>query len=88
MSFRWSASACLKLQEVAFKALRAERRLVFFPDQKGLDLFSLRRRVLTPTLTGAGPNVTILKIWQSASIDKVDGLTEYLLGLAENEERT
>jgi hypothetical protein len=44
--------------------------------------------VLTPTLTGAGPNVTILKIWQSASIDKVYGLTERLLGLAENEERT
>jgi hypothetical protein len=44
--------------------------------------------VLTPKLTGAGPNVTILKIWQSASIDKVYGLTERLLGLAENEERT
>jgi hypothetical protein len=32
------------------------------------------RRLLTAKLTGAGPNVTILKLLTSASIDKVDGL--------------
>jgi hypothetical protein len=64
-------AACLKLQEVAFKALKAERRLVVFPAGKGLDLFHLRRRLVTVKLTGAGPNVTILKLLESASIDKV-----------------
>ena len=67
-------NACLKLQEVAFKALGTEKLLVVFPDGKGLDLLNLRRRLLTAKLTGAGPNVTILKLLQSASIDKVDGL--------------
>jgi len=60
-----------QLQEVAFKALKTEKPLVFFPDQKGLDFLNLRRRLLTAKLTGAGPNVTILKLLQSASIDKV-----------------
>jgi NAD(P)H-flavin reductase len=59
---------------VAFKALDTEKLLVVFPAGKGLDLLNLRRRLLTAKLTGAGPNVTILKRLQSASIDKVDGL--------------
>lgn len=71
MSFRRSAQRVLKLQEVAFKALEAERRMVFFADGKGLDLLNLRRRLLTKKLTGAGPNVTILKLLESVSIDKV-----------------
>jgi hypothetical protein len=67
-------AACLKLQEVAYKALDTEKLLVFFPAGKGLDLLSLRRRLLTAKLTGAWTNVTILKLLQSASIDKVNGL--------------
>jgi hypothetical protein len=56
---------------VALKALKTEKPLVFFPDQKGLDFLDLRRRLLTAKLTGAGPNVTILKLFERASIDKV-----------------
>jgi hypothetical protein len=67
-------AACLKLQEVAFKALDTEKLLVVFPAGKGLDLLNLRGRLLTAKLTGAWTNVTILKLLQSASIDKVDGL--------------
>src|SRR3954451_6432182 len=74
-SFRVSTNACLKLQEVAYKALWAEKRLVVCLAAKGLDLLSLRGRLLTPKLTSAGPNVTILKILQAESIDKLDGLT-------------
>jgi hypothetical protein len=66
--------------------LRTEKRLVSFPDGKGLDLFILRGRLVTAKLTGAGPNVTILKLLQSPSIDKVDGLTGPLAGTGENEE--
>jgi hypothetical protein len=62
------------LQEVVYKAPRAEKRLVVFPAAKGLDLLSLRGRLLTAKLTSAGPNVTILKLLRSKSIDKVDGL--------------
>src|SRR5579864_1898892 len=40
-------NACLKLQEVAFKALEAGRTPGFFPAGKGLDLLSLRRRLVT-----------------------------------------
>jgi hypothetical protein len=68
-------AACLKLQEVAFKALKAEKAAKPLSRWKGLDLLNLRRRLLTVESTGAGPNVTILKLLQSASIDKVDGLT-------------
>jgi hypothetical protein len=64
-------AACLKLQEVAYKARRAEKPLVVFPAAKGLDLFYLRGRLVTAKLTGAGPNVTILKLLRSKSIDKV-----------------
>jgi hypothetical protein len=49
-------------------------------------LLSLRRRLVTLKLTGAGPNVTILKLLRPASIDKVDGQTGTLAGIAENEE--
>ena len=63
--------AGLKLQEVAYKAPRAEKPLVVFPAAKDLDLLSLHKRLVTARLTGAGPNVTILKILHRASIDKV-----------------
>jgi hypothetical protein len=49
-------------------------------------LLSLRERLITAKLTSAGPNVTILKLLQSASIDKVNGLTGPLAGTGENEE--
>jgi len=48
-------------------------------------LFYLRGRLLTAKLTGAGPNVTILKLLHRASIGKVDGLTG-LAGTVDNEE--
>jgi hypothetical protein len=41
----------------------------------------LRGRLLTTKLTGAGTNVTILKLLQGASIDKVDGSHGPLSGL-------
>ena len=53
---------------------------------KGLDLLSLRGRLLTAKLTSAGTNVTILKLSNSASIDKVDGSYEGRFWIAENEE--
>jgi hypothetical protein len=83
--FRVGANACLKLQEVAYKARRAEKLLVLFPATKGLDLLSLHKRLVTAKLTGAGPNVTILKLLHPASIGKVDGLTG-LAGTADNEQ--
>jgi len=79
------ANACLKLQEVAYKAPRAEKPLVVFPAAKGLDLLNLHNRLVTAKLTGAGPNVTILKLLHRASIGKVDGLTG-LAGTVDNEE--
>jgi hypothetical protein len=48
-------------------------------------LFYLRGRLLTAKLTGAGPNVTILKLLHRASIGKVDGLAG-LAGTVDNEE--
>jgi hypothetical protein len=77
--FRVRAHVCLTLQEVAYKARRAEKRLVVFPAAKGLDLSSLHKRLVTAKLTGAGPNVTILKLLRSKSIDKVDGLASAVL---------
>ena len=77
--FRVRAHVCLTLQEVAYKARRAEKRLVVFPAAKGLDLSSLHKRLVTAKLTGAGPNVTILKLLRSKSIDKVDGLARAVL---------
>jgi hypothetical protein len=59
------ANACLKLQEVAYKALNGGKRLVAFLAAKGLNLLNLLGRLLTAKLTGAGPNVTILKILPS-----------------------
>lgn len=44
--------------------------------KKGLYLLNLRGRPLTAKSTGASPNVTILKLLKSTSIDKVDGLTD------------
>jgi hypothetical protein len=70
---------------VAFKALKMERMPGFLPDRKGLGLLSLRGRLVTAKLTGARPNVTILKILHRASIGKVDGLTG-LAGTADNEQ--
>jgi hypothetical protein len=78
-------SACLKLQEVAFKALKAEKAVQWLPVGKGLDLLSLRRRLLTAKSASTGPNVTILKLLHRASIGKVDGLTG-LAGTVDNEE--
>ena len=48
-------------------------------------MFYLRGRLVTAKLTGAGPNVTILKLLHRASIGKVDGLTG-LAGTADNEQ--
>jgi hypothetical protein len=60
-----------QLKEVALKALKAEKMPGFLCRKKGLDLFNLRRWLLTAKLTGVGPNVTILKLFERASIDKV-----------------
>jgi hypothetical protein len=49
-------------------------------------LLNLRRRVITGKLTGAGPNVTILKLLEILSIDKVDGLTGPFAGAVEYED--
>ena len=65
---------------MAYKARRAEKRLVVFPAAKGLDLLSLHKRLVTAKLTSAGPNVTILKLLHRASIGKVDGLTGPIAG--------
>ena len=71
---------------MAFKALDTGKLLVVFPAGKGLDLFHLRRRLLTSKLTSAGPNVTILKLLPRASIGKVNVLTGLLAGTADDEE--
>ena len=85
MAFRRSARRVLSCRKWRTRPGEREKRLVVFPAAKGLDLFYLRGRLVTAKLTGAGPNVTILKLLHRASIGKVDGLTG-LAGTADNEQ--
>jgi hypothetical protein len=57
-----SANACLKLQEVAFNPWARKGLLGGHPIEKGLDFVELTGPLLTAKLTGAWPNVTILKL--------------------------